>query len=341
MRHDIQLIFSGSSGKILSYFDPSCALSQLAIIPNTVGYYTIRFATAVKLTTSKAPRISIHSHDEENALSISQTQLTLLSFQYLNHSRSVLEISANLLIRDLNSNPMDRDNIHLDIMITSWDSNDYYNLYRQQQLPHNQENLSGQLILVRHAPFMWNPERQVDKLDVRLTDQGKHHAYYLGKRLKNFSIDYSYVSTLLRTQETLDAIQLGFDKILPREIASALDERNYGIFTGEKKWRANEELDDTIQKTIHSWDQPIPEGESRQMVYERICSFYLKTILPRLARGESVLYIGHSSTTRCLIKYIECVIPPSLMDIEFEFDTIYVYKVNKQGYFSEKTFLFV
>ena len=67
------------------------------------------------------------------------------------------------------------------------------------------------------------------------------------------------------------------------------------------------------------------------MVYERIVSFYLKTVVPLLRAGHRVLVVSHGNALRALTMYIESVPPDRAPDVEMLFGSVVLYRVDKDG----------
>src|SRR3989338_8356811 len=99
------------------------------------------------------------------------------------------------------------------------------------------------LILVRHGESLWNEKGLwTGWTDIGLSKKGKKEARLAGESLKSFPIDIAYTSTLLRAKQTLDEIKsvLGID--ISTFENQALNERNYGIYTGKNKWKIKREV---------------------------------------------------------------------------------------------------
>src|SRR6185437_14622566 len=127
-----------------------------------------------------------------------------------------------------------------------------------------------------------------------------------GETLKDIHFDYAYTSALTRAQQTLEEILKVINQQPPITQNQALNERNYGNYTGKNKWEVQKELgDEEFQKLRRSWDYPPPNGESLKMVYERVLPYYQTEIEPKLKEGKNVLVAAHGNSLRALVKYLE------------------------------------
>jgi len=99
------------------------------------------------------------------------------------------------------------------------------------------------LILVRHGESEWNEKGLWTGLaDIGLTEKGKEEARLAGEKLKVLPVDFAFTSQLIRAKQTLDEVKnvLGID--VPTFEDKALNERDYGIYTGKNKWEIQKEV---------------------------------------------------------------------------------------------------
>ena len=102
----------------------------------------------------------------------------------------------------------------------------------------------AKLILVRHSKSEWNElGKWTGWTDVDLNEQGRADAKTTAEALKDIQIDQAFVSKLKRAQQTLEIIlnEIGQTNV-PTVQTAALNERDYGIYTGKNKWEVKEEL---------------------------------------------------------------------------------------------------
>ncbi len=196
------------------------------------------------------------------------------------------------------------------------------------------------LILVRHGESLWNEKGLWTGLtDIGLSSKGKEEARLAGEKLKGFSIDIAYTSPLIRAKQTLDEIKnvLGLSS-LPTFENKALNERDYGIFTGKNKWDIQKEVgNEQFQKIRRGWDVPIEKGENLKDVYNRAVPYYQSEILPKLKDGKNVLIVAHGNSLRALVKYLDNLSDEDVEKLEIPTGGIYIYKINKKGRIASET----
>lgn len=195
---------------------------------------------------------------------------------------------------------------------------------------------AGTLLITRHTESEWNAiGKWTGITDVHLSENGFKEAAMLGEALKGLAIkvDVAYCSEQVRTRETLDGMldaaqQSGVDIV----VSGALNERDYGVYTGKNKWEMKELIgEDAFNELRRGWDVPVQGGETLKMVYERAVPFYTNTIVPLLQNGKNVLIMAHGNSIRALMKYIESISDQDIVDLEMPFGQIFVYKVSPEG----------
>ncbi len=199
--------------------------------------------------------------------------------------------------------------------------------------------MSGRLILIRHGESEWNAlGKWTGWTDVGITDEGARLSRELGTKLRGMNIDIAYESKLKRTKETLDAVLDGAEITdVSRQASSAIDERDYGVFTGMLKEQVKSEIgDEAYLELRRGWDRPIENGESLKDVYTRVLPFYLKDVVPQLQDGKNILIVGHGNSLRALTKYIEDVEDGDISSVEFGHNCAVLYNVDKDGRAVEK-----
>lgn len=155
----------------------------------------------------------------------------------------------------------------------------------------------------------------------------------MGQLLKDIKIDHAFASMKVRSIETLSCIleSLNLYKV-PTEHTDALDERDYGDYTGKSKWDMQKLVgEETWNKIRREWDYPVPNGETLKDVYNRAVPFYLKNIVPHLNAGENVLVSSHGNAIRALVKYIESIPDVEIKNVEMLFGGVLIYEVNFEG----------
>ena len=93
----------------------------------------------------------------------------------------------------------------------------------------------AKLILLRHGESEWNTLGKWTGLtDVGLTEKGQGEAKKAGESIKDIRIDRGFCSLLIRAKDTLSiALESAGISDLEIEYNSALNERDYGVFTGK------------------------------------------------------------------------------------------------------------
>ena len=200
--------------------------------------------------------------------------------------------------------------------------------------------MSGKLILIRHGESEWNAlGKWTGWTDVSITEEGAKLSRELGGRLKDFSVDVAYNSELKRTKETLDAVLDGLGQSgVERRESGAINERDYGVFTGKLKEQVKEEIGDEAYLLLRrGWDRPIQDGESLKDVYTRVFPFYEQEIVPMLNEGKNVMIVGHGNSLRAMVKYIDGISDDDISSFEFGHNQALVYEVDDSGRQSSKS----
>lgn len=194
--------------------------------------------------------------------------------------------------------------------------------------------MSGTLYITRHGESEWNAKGVwTGSTDVHLSEKGFKEAALLGELLKDARIDYAYCSQQIRALETLEGILDASGKLTVNfERTGAINERDYGVYTGKNKWQVKEEIgEEAFENLRRGWEAPVRGGETLKDVYTRAVPFYTETVLPRLLRGQNVLIVAHGNSIRSLVKYIESVSDENISDVEMIFGQILIYTVNEDG----------
>lgn len=199
--------------------------------------------------------------------------------------------------------------------------------------------MSGKLVLTRHGESEWNlAGKWTGWTDVSITEKGAVDARKMGELLQGIHFDKIYTSQLKRTVETLENILQTQGQISAEysQIA-ALDERDYGDYTGLNKWEVKNQLGEKRFNAIRrEYDEPIPNGETLHDVYDRAVPWYLENVVPKLLAGENILFVAHGNSIRALVKYIENLSDIDIAKFEMTFGTILIYEINADGRFARK-----
>lgn len=189
------------------------------------------------------------------------------------------------------------------------------------------------LILVRHGLTDWNEQGRWHGLtDIPLNEEGRRQARETAKALSKTKIDSVYTSLLCRTKQTYDEICDSLGLKCPVISHQALNERDYGVYTGRNKWEVEKELGhEKFMALRRSWNCPIPKGEALKDVYKRAVRFYKSQILKDLKNGKNVLVVSSGNTLRALIKYLENVSDEDIAKLELNFGEIIIFHIDKKG----------
>tara|TARA_B100001057_G_scaffold136204_2_gene135762 strand:- start:1915 stop:2526 length:612 start_codon:yes stop_codon:yes gene_type:complete len=180
---------------------------------------------------------------------------------------------------------------------------------------------TNKLVLVRHGQSIWNEKNLFTGWkDIGLTKKGINESESVGEQIKRIGTKFEamYTSSLVRAQKTGEII---LECISQKEIEiisdQSLNERNYGELTGLNKDQAKKDFGESqVQIWRRSYDIPPPNGESLKDTYERVVPYFIKTILPRLLRGENILITAHGNSLRSLVKYLEKISEDEIVKLE-------------------------
>ena len=199
----------------------------------------------------------------------------------------------------------------------------------------------AKLILVRHGESEWNEKGLWTGLtDIGLTEKGRSEAKIVGEKLKGISVDFAFTSKLSRAKQTLDEIKGVLGSDMPTVENQALNERDYGIYTGKNKWEIKKEVgDEEFLKIRRGWDHQIPQGESLKQVYDRVVPYYKREILPKLLNGKNVLIVAHGNSLRALAKYLENISDENISKLEIAVGEADIFDIDDSGSVTSKKIL--
>jgi 2,3-bisphosphoglycerate-dependent phosphoglycerate mutase len=192
----------------------------------------------------------------------------------------------------------------------------------------------GTLIIARHHESEYNKlGLWTGTRDVHLTPHGKEKSFEMGLALKGAHIDQAFCSAQVRSLETLTEMLCAMgQEDAPIEHAAALNERDYGDYTGKSKWEMEKVLGEGVfDRVRREWDCPIPNGETLKEVYERVVPFYRARIVPLLLAGKNALIVSHGNALRALEVYVESIPTSEAHDVEMLFGAVVLYAVDGEG----------
>lgn len=189
------------------------------------------------------------------------------------------------------------------------------------------------LVLLRHGLTAWNKEgRWQGFTDTPISDEGKAQIKKAAEAIKDINFDIAFTSNLLRTQETFQVIKNTLQLNCPVNHDSALNERDYGIYTGKNKWEVEREIGQSeFKKLRRNFDYPVPAGETLKNVYERVVPFYNQKVLTLLKTNKNVLLVSSGNTFRALIKYLENLTDKEVADLDLGFGNVWIYQIDQNG----------
>ena len=197
----------------------------------------------------------------------------------------------------------------------------------------------GKLILARHHESEWNKQgKWTGSRDMHLTPYGFEKSEDMGLLLQDFNIDCAFASMQVRSIETLSCMLNVCKRFeVPTEHNAALNERDYGDYTGKNKFQMEELLgEEEYQKLHRGWDYPIPHGETLKMVYARATPYFIDHILPKVKEGKNVLVVAHGNSLRSITKYIENISDNDIGHVEIPFGAIIIYDLDESGHMIDK-----
>jgi len=151
------------------------------------------------------------------------------------------------------------------------------------------------IIMVRHGQSEDNVSKIFSRDDTKLTETGIQQIKNARHILKNYDFKNVYYSPLTRTNETLQHLELeGIEEERIREV-------NFGKFAG----LTYDELIKIYPDESKSWfEDPhtyeVPEGESLNMVYDRIDNFLEYAI----EKGEDIVLVTHEGIIKLICSWV-------------------------------------
>ncbi len=194
------------------------------------------------------------------------------------------------------------------------------------------------LVLVRHGESVWNAQGLWTGLtDISLSLEGREEARIAAEEIKDINFQLAFTSVLTRAKETLEEMEKVLGVQLPTIENAALNERDYGDYTGKNKWQVKKDLgEEAFLNLRRSWDYPVPNGESLKDVYSRAVPYYQQSILPELKAGKNVLVSAHGNSLRALVKYLDNIPDSQIAELEIPTGQVLVYQVDQNGKITSK-----
>jgi 2,3-bisphosphoglycerate-dependent phosphoglycerate mutase len=214
------------------------------------------------------------------------------------------------------------------------------------------------LVLLRHGESTWNKEnRFTGWTDVDLSDRGREEAKAAGRLLKEggYTFDVAFTSVLTRAIRTLG---IALDELgllwIPVTKDWHLNERHYGALQGlNKAETAAKHGDAQIKIWRRSYDIPppaltvdderhpshdrryrdldpkvLPLTESLKDTVARFLPYWHDTIAPAIRSGKRVVIAAHGNSLRALVKYLDNISEPDIVELNIPTGIPLVYELN-------------
>jgi len=137
----------------------------------------------------------------------------------------------------------------------------------------------------------------------KLTKLGKRQARSAGKIIRNmkFVPDRIYVSSLVRTHETLENMGFSLDEALMDE---RLDERHLGDLEGLNYKVLHKEQPELFEEWNSDWLNYKPGGGESHLDFHKRIESFLTDIRKNHNNGEKVLVVCHGGTMKTIFSHI-------------------------------------
>jgi len=214
------------------------------------------------------------------------------------------------------------------------------------------------IVLLRHGESVWNREnRFTGWIDVGLSERGVTEAVQAGRTLKQegYIFDVAYTSMLQRAIKTLWLALEEMDLMwIPIYNSWRLNERHYGALQGLNKaemavkfgeaqvklWRRSYD----VPPPALEWDderhprfdrryagltkEQLPACESLKLTVERMLPYWHSTIAPTVKTGQRVIVAAHGNSLRALVKYLDAVSDPDILELNIPTGIPLVYELD-------------
>ena len=214
------------------------------------------------------------------------------------------------------------------------------------------------LVLLRHGESTWNQEnRFTGWKDVPLSDRGLREAIAAGQLLQRegFDFDVAYTSVLKRAIKTLWIVLEELDRMwIPIRHSWRLNERHYGALQGLNKAETAAKFGDAQVKIWRrAYDIPppaledddprleignpryanidpaaFPRTECLKDTVARFLPYWHETIAPTVRAGSRVIIAAHGNSLRALIKYLDNVSDPDIVEVNVPTGQPLVYELT-------------
>ncbi len=186
------------------------------------------------------------------------------------------------------------------------------------------------LILARHGVTSYNEQGIWTGLtDVDMSEKGYEEVQRSAEIVARFAIDVAFTSRLQRARSTAQVVISSQSEdgkhILLLETA-ALNEKDYGKFTGQNKQAVRDRVPEEVYLGIRrSWDASIPTVETLKMIHARVMPLHYGVVIPTLDSGRNVFVASHNNTLRAYVKELEHIPPDNIASLELGTAEIRIY----------------
>ena len=190
------------------------------------------------------------------------------------------------------------------------------------------------LYILRHGQSIWNFENKFTGwTDVELNENGINEAEKVGEIIKNLNINYVYTSNLKRTIQTAEIVKKNIkNSNLISEKNEALNERDYGIFTGKNKDEIKEEHGlDFVHKLRRSYTNKPENGESLHDVKLRTGIYFDENIKPKIEENN-ILIVAHGNSLRALFVHLGIKDENTIETFEIPTGLLILLDIEKKDY---------
>ena len=214
------------------------------------------------------------------------------------------------------------------------------------------------LVLVRHGESTWNKEnRFTGWTDVDLSAKGIEEAQEGARILKadGYHFDLAYTSVLKRAIRTLWIVLDEMDLMwIPVHRSWRLNERHYGALQGLNKaetaakfgeaqvkiWRRSYDIrppaltpdDDRYPGRDPRYQDLTPDElpltECLKDTVARFLPLWHQTIAPEVRKGRKVLIAAHGNSLRALVKYLDEIPEPDIVELNIPTGMPLVYELD-------------
>jgi 2,3-bisphosphoglycerate-dependent phosphoglycerate mutase len=214
------------------------------------------------------------------------------------------------------------------------------------------------VVLLRHGESTWNREnRFTGWTDVDLSERGLAEAREAGQLLKDggYAFDLAYTSLLKRAIRTLWITLDVLDRMwVPVVKDWRLNERHYGDLQGLNKaettakhgeaqvkiWRRSYDIPPpplAPDDPRHAAHDPryaglspaaLPLTESLKDTVARVVPYWRDAIAPSVTAGRSVVIAAHGNSLRALVKYLDGISEPAIVELNIPTGIPLVYELD-------------